>query len=249
MPASRACEKIVTLRLSPYPSTCPRKMPIQIFIDDRERNPKLLAALSSQEALFVTRRRLPWGDFVVEQTVTLERKTVDDFATSLIQGRLFSQAHRLQAFGGLRYCILEGDLSETRPNVRPEALRGAMIALTLKFGLPILTTADEYETARTLLYIGKQLASIDQGAVGNAPRKNSRKRTIQKRLLQQIPHVGSVRAERLLTHFGGIRAIANADKNKLASVEGIGHHAAEKIYQSLEEAPAHYGTLQKKLLI
>jgi len=38
---------------------------------------------------------LPVGDFVVSGQIIFERKRADDFAASLIDGRLFSQAARL----------------------------------------------------------------------------------------------------------------------------------------------------------
>jgi ERCC4-type nuclease len=61
-----------------------------------------------------------------------------DFAESLKDGRLFMQAHRLVNSGGLVALILEGrgsDLSGSQ--MRREALQGAIVSLTLVFGLPV----------------------------------------------------------------------------------------------------------------
>jgi len=216
-------------------------MAIHIRIDDRERNLCLMEALSIHPDIVAERVRLLYGDFVVQQQVTVERKTVNDFALSLLQGRLFDQARRLREHGGFRYLVLEGSMDNLKSGVRPEALRGAMIALTLKFGIPILHTGNEQETVQTLVYIGKQLASLNQGVVSMPYRKGSRKRTVQRRLLQQIPHIGSVRADRLIEQFGSVRAVFNASQEKLSEIEGIGKHAAQNICHAVEESGIRYG--------
>jgi|SRR6185503_893671 hypothetical protein len=65
-----------------------------------------------------------------------------DFAESLKDGRLFTQAHRLVNSGGLVALILEGRGSDlTGSQMRREALQGAIVLLTLVFGLPVLRSA------------------------------------------------------------------------------------------------------------
>ena len=65
---------------------------LHIGIDDRERNKDLLAVLRGIEDVELVSRRLEIGDFEIEGSVLIERKTAADFATSLVDGRLFSQA-------------------------------------------------------------------------------------------------------------------------------------------------------------
>lgn len=76
---------------------------LHIEVDDRERNGDLLEALRSMDDVEMTVIRLELGDFRIEGAVVIERKTVADFATSLVDGRLFAQASRLVlSFGRTR---------------------------------------------------------------------------------------------------------------------------------------------------
>ncbi|HUW24987.1 MAG TPA: excinuclease ABC subunit UvrC [Gallionella sp.] len=61
--------------------------------------------------------------------------------------------------------------------------------------------------------------------------RRSRARTISS--LEEISGVGSKRRRSLLTHFGGLREVAQASVEQLCQVEGISKALAEKIYQRL----------------
>jgi Fanconi anemia group M protein len=65
--------------------------PINITADDREQKSEVIKSLMGIEKVEVCIRRLSMGDYQVEKRVIVERKTLKDFAVSIIDGRLFKQ--------------------------------------------------------------------------------------------------------------------------------------------------------------
>ncbi len=51
--------------------------------------------------------------------------------------------------------------------------------------------------------------------------------------LAEISGIGDKRRRNLLTHFGGLREVAQASVEQLCQVQGISKSLAEKIYQQL----------------
>ena len=90
----------------------------------------VLAALAARDDVTVEIARLEVGDYRVERRVVVERKTVADFAASLIDGRLFQQAAALALAPERSVLVLEGrDQVWRDTGVRREALQGALITI------------------------------------------------------------------------------------------------------------------------
>ena len=213
-----------------------------IVVDDREQAGGVIAALQAFPEVSVRIERLPIGDYRVDDRALLERKTVADFARSLLDGRLFHQAGRLMNQPLPAVFILEGrasDLKET--GVRRVALQGAMVTLTLRFRLPILRSTDASETASLIRYAGQQLDQEAQGLPYSKGHRPKGRRRQQLRLLQSLPGIGPDRAVRLLDHFASVEKVVGATTEELECVEGIGPKTAQAIRQLLSEKPPAYG--------
>ena len=132
--------------------------PLRIVADDRENAGGVITALRARPAdVTLAVRRLTAGDFIVEDNFLVERKTLPDFAASVVDARLFKQAEKLACSGRRGLLILEGTASSVgETGVSREALQGALITVSVFFGLAVLRARDAAETARLLIYLGRQ---------------------------------------------------------------------------------------------
>ena len=64
---------------------------ITIIADDREPRDKVIASLMGIKGVTVLIKRLSIGDYKSDNRLVFERKTLRDFAISIIDGRLFKQ--------------------------------------------------------------------------------------------------------------------------------------------------------------
>ena len=68
---------------------------ITVIADDRESKNNVIRFLSDMKNVSVFVKRLSVGDYIVGNRFVFERKTLKDFARSIVDGRLFRQAIRL----------------------------------------------------------------------------------------------------------------------------------------------------------
>lgn len=215
---------------------------MRVTADDREMKSGVIEALRSMENVRVEVERLALGDYRVDDRVLFERKTVPDFAVSLVDGRLFEQACRLASSPYRAVMILEGTAGDfSGCGVRREAIQGAIITLTVMLDLPLLRSMDAAETARLIRYTGEQFERSAKGAVPRPGYRPKGKRKRQLFVLQGLPGIGSKRAEKLLDAFGTIESVIKADVEALSAVEGVGRKTAEAIRQTLSEDRSPYG--------
>lgn len=211
-------------------------------VDDREHCAAVHEALDHHSGFLVATTHLNRGDYLVDGRYLFERKTLTDFVVSIESGRLFTQALRLAEVAGVRPAlILEGTAAQLRYcRMRREAIRGALVTLSMFIGLPVLRTRSAEETVETFRYVAEQGRAVAQGAL---PRKGQRPKgraAYQHHLLQGLPGIGPERARRLLRHFGSVRAVMAADRSELAAVPGIGDRTARRIDWAVRDTGACY---------
>lgn len=204
--------------------------PVRVLVDDRERRCAAALALDAMPGVVCEFRRLELGDYLVDDQLLVERKTLTDLVASIKDGRLFRQAYALATRGTRSLLILEGAAAEIADcGMRREAIQGALVTVSVVWGVPVLRALDGAESARLMLYAARQLRRAATEMVfrpGHRPR--GRKRA-QFRVLQGLPGIGKTRAERLLDQFGTVEAVMTADPKALRAVEGIGKDTAAGI--------------------
>ncbi|HWG90679.1 MAG TPA: DEAD/DEAH box helicase [Candidatus Thermoplasmatota archaeon] len=236
-------DSTVTLRPAAAPAPAPPQEPareeeedrrgaLTILADHREFASPVVRELA-RKGIIVKPHQLPVGDYVVSDRLIVERKAATDYTASLMDGRLFPQVKALREACSAPLMLIEGDgLFATR--MSPEAIWGSIASLLTDFRVPILTTRSPEETADLLAALAKR----EQRDERRAPAVRGEKAALgdeerQRYIVEGLPGVSSVLARRLLDHFGTVRALANAEPDQLAEVEGIGKEKAAEIHRLL----------------
>ncbi|HUK50676.1 MAG TPA: DEAD/DEAH box helicase [Terriglobales bacterium] len=204
-----------------------------VVADSRE-----LGALVTRElaklGVLVKSETLQVGDFILSDRVVVERKEIDDFASSIIDGRLFQQAANLKNAYSKPIIIVEGESPTGTGRVRPEAMMGAYASILIDYGIPIVWTQKPSETAQLMFAILRREQTQDK----RAPRimTVAKPNTLQQQqefIISSLPNIDNTRAKKLLTTFHTPQRVFQASKEELMNVSGIGEKISEEVRRVL----------------
>jgi DNA excision repair protein ERCC-4 len=201
----------------------------RLRVDPSERNAAVLRLAQKCEDFDVRMVHLPIGDYFIDSGVVVERKTYADFATSLVDGRLFPQAAALARSPHRPVVLLEGPKPLRMPDVHPHALKGAIVSLAVMWRLPVLHARDPEDALRILRVLAQQTGNSEQRILRRYDRKPKRVASRRLYMLQGLSGVGPALAQRLLITFGSVERVVTADEESLAQVRGIGLKKAARI--------------------
>jgi len=203
---------------------------IFIEIDYRERDSKIIEILRAKKNINVEEKKLFIGDYLINKHIAVERKTTRDFAISIIDGRLFSQASRLKRYAEVQLMVIEGtDLFYTGYEIDPQAIKGAIVSLSVSWQIPLIFSKSPEGTAEILVMAGIQDVKYRDEILKRAGRRPRRLLTRKLFLLQGLPGIGPKIAKRMLEHFGSVEKIIAASEHEISCVEGIGRKKASMI--------------------
>jgi ERCC4-related helicase len=209
------------------------KEDIVIVVDSRE-----LGALTTRElaklGALIRSETLAVGDFVLSDRVVVERKDVEDFASSIIDGRLFEQASKLKESYSKPVILVEGASLVGSGRIRPEAMLGAYASLMIDYGIPLAWVQKPSEAAQVMFAIARREQIQDK----RTPRimTGAKPSTIEEQqefIVASLPNIDRTRAEKLLDSFQTVENVFRASKEELMSVTGIGEKISEEIRRVL----------------
>ena len=215
---------------------------VAIVADDRERESMVIESLRGIANVSVCVERLASGDYLADYRILFERKTLQDLARSIVDGRLFKQMVRLAKSKYKAVLILEGTGKDAEGlGVHREALQGALITISLILSIPVLRSMTPAETARLIVYAARQIASLGKEGYQRAGYRPTSQKGRQLYILQGLPGVGHERALRLLEKFRSVEGVMRAGRDDLQTVEGIGAKTADRIRWAVSEKIEPYG--------
>jgi Fanconi anemia group M protein len=208
------------------------KNQVVIFVDSREEPIfQELIELSGGKA---KQMNLKVGDYLCSDRLCIERKTADDFLNSLIDGRLFSQAEELTDNFEKPVIIIEGD--NFRDAVNENAVKAALSTIILDYGISILPTKNEEDTAKTIYWLAKREQMDSKRPLIIKGRKKPKQiKKLQEYIISGFPGVSTKISKRILNEFKSIKNFSNVSEDKLIKIDGVGKVLAKKLHKILNE--------------
>lgn len=205
-------------------------VPLKVVVDKREMRSGVVKTLDKL-GVDVALETLEVGDYVVSNRVGIERKTADDFLSTLMDGRdLFGQISDLARAYERPVLIIEGDGLYTTRQIHPNSIRGVLASIAIDFGIPIIFSKDEEDTAALINVMAKREQVSSNREISLHGKKTSLTlREQQEYVVSSISDIGAVVARNLLTHFGSVERIMTASRDELMEVPLVGPRTADRI--------------------
>ncbi len=212
-------ENIFSRKKPKKPETAQKQKKQKIEIDYREKN-SLVASHLVKLGYEINFKELKIGDYIVKDII-IERKTISDFVSSMINKRLNKQIEELKQFKN-KLLIIEGIseqelYTEDNSGVGANAIRGFLLSITLKHKIPLIFTKNSKDTAKFMDVMSRKKQT--------EPSLQGKKKTLNKKeqlqfIIESFPGIGPKKSKELLKKFGSIQNIILADEESLKEILG-----------------------------
>jgi len=216
-------------------------MPVKLIVDRREKsNVTDLLKYYGWEVEITTAEL---GDICSEHCI-VERKEFNDFVSSIIDRRLFSQSKRMTYSEKPAFLLLHG-IWDIKRHVTEKQVAGALASLIVRNANPTLVMLGhpcpkcgeakeiEWKNFSLAMYIaGKICEKVEEGKfLQPKTYKLWEKPKVPYKVdkLARLLGVPNVVAARLLKRFGSIRGVVSATPEQWTEVEGVGDMRAMSI--------------------
>jgi ERCC4-type nuclease len=190
----------------------------KVIIDYREKNSLIVSELSHL-GFEITLRELKVADYLINN-IAIERKTIYDFISSMINKRITKQMQELQQYEN-KFLIIEGfdeqELYPEKAGVHPNAVRGFLLSIILKYKIPIIFSKNYEDTAKFIAILARKK---QKESSLNVTKKTLNKKERMQFILESFPGIGPATAKKLLEKFKTLKNIFNASPEKLKEILG-----------------------------
>lgn len=211
---------------------------LTVFVDTRETDDLTPYIKSHASVATCLVEELPVGDIRVKgSTAIFERKTVSDYASSIMEGRLDDQIQRMQATTDDVFILVEGDLTETdtlqHTALSGESIRGHMASTMVRHGIPVVLCSDKPRLVDMMTRVARKTMEDPTSTrlLDTGPIESNEPPTM--RMYGCIDGVGPATAESLFQKYPSIDLLLSAPNDDLTEVEGIGEKTASTIRRTL----------------
>jgi len=189
-----------------------------IIADIHEKNSLIISELHNSKQIRLQTKSLKIADYIIGNTA-IERKTVSDFISSMINKRLIQQLKQMQAYKK-SLLIIEGEFSkilEENTGLHPNAIRGFILSILTNYDTPVIFTQDYEDTAKYLITFAKQQIkpSVEPSLHSRIPKTTKEQKQY---ILEAFPNIGPQKAKKLLKKFKTLNQTFNATDEELSEI-------------------------------
>jgi len=180
------------------------------------------------------------GDYLINDSVLIERKTVSDYSGSLKSQHLFNQAYQMSMNYPRSYIVIVGNIMDLygEDYLSRESYISSLSSLNIRVApegeMGFVTTINvdnEYDFTLLLKYIHEKHSETKFRSM--SPLLGGKKKGSEFMIydiVSRFPNVGEELAKRILTEFKTIKNIVNSDEKTISKVNGIGKKKSEDLY-------------------
>ena len=190
-----------------------------IIADIHEKNSLILTELHENKNIKLEIKSLKIGDYLIGKTI-IERKTVNDFISSMINKRLIQQLRQMKKYKQ-QLLIIEGideqELYREDTKLNPNAIRGFILSIITNYQISIIFTQNYQDTSKYLITLAKQQLKkpIEQTLHQRIPKTIKEQKQY---ILEAFPNIGPITAKKLLKKFKKISNVFNATEQELKEI-------------------------------
>jgi len=190
---------------------------VTIQIDHREKN-SLIPAFLEEKGFQIQWKQLPVADYIIKN-IAIERKTVSDLKSSIVNKRIMSQLLELKQYSK-HFLLVEGILDEDmyEGGIHENAFRGFLLSVALDYQVPIIFTHNETDTANYISVLAKK-TDKPEASIRATKLFKSKKDQLQF-ILEGFPNIGGTKAKALIKKFKTLNNIFQASEEQLEGILG-----------------------------
>ncbi len=202
----------------------------KIIADIHEKNSLIIAELKCKN-IEIELKSLKIADYIIGN-IAIERKTINDFISSMLNKRLIQQLRQIQQYKN-KLLIIEGNLNnlyqeqenqrtneiEIKSKLNLNAIRGFILSIILNYQIPIIFTTNYQDTCNYLIILAKQQLKTKQ-EISLHSRIPKTKKELQKYILESFPNIGPKTAHKLLKNYKTLKNVFNQDIENLKTEIG-----------------------------
>ena len=202
----------------------------KVIVDHREKNSLVPSSLINL-GLEIEFSQLKVADYIT-RGVAIERKTISDFISSMINKRLPKQLEEMQQYEK-KLLIIEGMeeqelYSDDNLGINPNAIRGFLLSILLRYNVPVIFSKNPKDTATFISLIAKKKKTEQSYQV---TKRNLSKKEQMQFIIESFKGIGPKNAQKLLEKFGTLRNIFSASQEQLQETLG----KKSEIFKILED--------------